>query len=150
MWILGHVTTALLTLDTDDEKPSANPREELWVLLGVIAPDLVDKPLGSIKILPAYHTVGHSVLTATCLWAISVTTESEGRFEHFCRGWTLHLAGDLPLAFSRWDDPEFFFWPVLRPTNDVDQSLSTYISEYMRSPWFLLEMLLCVAVWYRR
>lgn len=147
MWLLGHVASAILATESESGPEEADYRYAF--LLGAVAPDLVDKPLGGRGVLPAYHTIGHSFVTATCLWFVGAASADE-RVEWFWRGVMIHLAGDLPLAFDKWDDPAFFFWPVSRPTNDVERPVAEYVRDYATSPWFLLELLLCVLAWQRR
>lgn len=119
----------------------------LALLLGVLAPDVIDKPLGDREVLPAYHTVGHSLLTATGLVALARTVgRRDGLLRPFVAGYLVHIAGDLPLTLDRWDEPEFFLWPLLRPRNDVERPLAEYVADYATSPWFAFELLLLAVV----
>lgn len=141
MWPFGHLGAGMIAADLlgirDDTKLY------LALIAGSIAPDLVDKPLGRQDSIQAYHTVGHSVIVNSLLAAIVVRLTVPGsRIRMFTIGCFVHLATDFPLTFDKWDDPEFFFWPVLRPVNDVERPLSEYVSDYAASPWFLIELFL--------
>lgn len=137
--------TGLLAARWFDDEMSEEVTAAL--LLGVLAPDVIDKPLGARGVLPAYHTVGHSLLTAAGLAALARTAgRSDGLLRPFVAGYLVHIAGDLPLTLDRWDEPEFFLWPLLRPRNDVERPLEEYVTDYATSPWFAFELLLVALV----
>ncbi|WP_267643330.1 hypothetical protein [Haloarchaeobius amylolyticus] len=149
MWPLGHIATGIYTarrfaFDEDPTRYAAH-------LLGVVAPDVIDKPLGSREGAPAYHTVAHSLITASLLSICAYRWgERDGPFRAFAAGFLVHIAGDLPLTLDKWDEPEFFFWPLLRPVNTVSRPLEEYVADYITSPWFVLEILLAAFVFRSR
>lgn len=141
MWPPGHLGSAMLVADFLGIRDDAE--QYLALVAGSVAPDLVDKPLGSRDDVQAYHTVGHSVVVNSLLAAIVVRLTAPGsRVRMFVLGCFVHLATDFPLTFDKWDDPEFFVWPLLRPVNDVERPLAEYVADYATSPWFVLELLL--------
>jgi hypothetical protein len=83
-----------------------------WILIGAIAPDLVDGGL-SVVVYDTHHTgrgVAHSIL-AVVLVAVTVLLVTRGpvRLSLFglAVGWLLHLVGD-----GMWGAPETFLWPA--------------------------------------
>ena len=82
-----------------------------WILIGAIAPDLVDGALG----LVVYHGatgrgVAHSVLAVVVVAvAVLLLTRGQRRLSMFglAVGWLLHLVAD-----GMWAAPETFLWPA--------------------------------------
>jgi len=111
--------------------------------MGVLFPDFIDKPLGEINIVPAYHTVAHSLVTGSLIGIIAyMFGKKEGMLRSFAVGYLVHIAGDLLLTMGKWDKPEFFLWPLLRPNNPVSRPIKEYAIDYITSPWFIFELIL--------
>lgn len=149
MWPPGHLGAGIIVADllglTDDTE------RYLALVAGSVAPDLLDKPLGKRENIEAYHTVGHSVVVNSLIAAIVVRlTEPGSRIRMFVLGCFVHLTTDFALTFDKWDDPEFFVWPLLRPVNDVERPLAEYVADYATSPWFVVELLLVWLAFRRR
>ena len=86
-----------------------------FILLGAIAPDLVDGLLGVFFFEgPSGRWMAHSILAVVVVSvAIIVGTRGETRLAWFGLGvgWILHLVGD-----GMWSAPETFFWPAFGNT----------------------------------
>ena len=82
-----------------------------FILLGAIAPDLVDGFLGLFFFEgPAGRWISHSILAVVVVSVmIIVGLRGETRLAWFGLGvgWLLHLVGD-----GMWGAPETFFWPA--------------------------------------
>jgi len=81
----------------------------LFVLLGSILPDLIDKPLGLLVFgTPAMgRTFAHTLLFLLILAALALYTR-DIRVASLCGGVFAHLALDFI-----WQSPVIFFWPLL-------------------------------------
>lgn len=82
-----------------------------FILLGAIAPDIVDGALSLIW-FPEWQGRGiaHSILAVVIVAvAVLLATHGETRLAWFglAVGWLLHLVGD-----GMWDVPETFLWPA--------------------------------------
>lgn len=110
-----------------------------FILLGAIAPDLVDGVLGLFLFVgPAGRWIAHSILAVVVVSvAIILGLRGGTRLAWFGLGvgWLLHLVGD-----GMWGAPETFFWPAF----------GTDFSEVPREPYswdLLLHPLDHLATW---
>ena len=82
-----------------------------FVLIGAVAPDVVDALLGvTVFEGPSQRRIGHSLLAVVVLAvAIGVVFHGERRLAVFglAVGWLLHLVGD-----GMWNAPRTFLWPA--------------------------------------
>lgn len=141
MWPIGHLASGALVgrLMNIDSKSGSY----VALLIGTIFPDFVDKPLGTLQGVPAYHTVAHSLLTGGLLTSlVYMLSGKDSILRNFAVGYLIHIFGDLLLTFGKWDEPKFFFWPIVRPVNPVSRPIKEYIIDYVFSPWFLFELVL--------
>jgi LexA-binding, inner membrane-associated putative hydrolase len=82
-----------------------------YVLVGAVAPDLVDAALGLVWFDgPGGRWIGHSLLAVIAISiAVVIAFSGERRLAVFglAVGWLLHLAGD-----GMWNTPRTFLWPA--------------------------------------
>jgi LexA-binding, inner membrane-associated putative hydrolase len=82
-----------------------------FVLIGAVAPDIVDALLGvTVFDGPSEKRIGHSLLSVIVIAvAIVVAFDGERRLAVFgvAVGWLLHLVGD-----GMWNAPRTFLWPA--------------------------------------
>lgn len=141
MWPIGHIASGVLIERAVNSAPDSKAYAAL--LIGVLFPDIIDKPLGVLNVVPAYHTVAHSLFSGAFVTILGyVLGEEKGILHNFAVGYVTHILADLLLTMDKWDQVEFFFWPVLRPENTVNRAVSDYVADYMTSPWFALELVL--------
>ncbi|MFB6205948.1 MAG: metal-dependent hydrolase [Haloglomus sp.] len=115
-------------------------RGRLHCLIGAFLPDLVDKPLGALGLVPSFHTVGHSLLLAG---VAALVVAGTGRGEALLVGWVSHLAGDLPLAVPTYLD--HYVWPVAAPPAPPPEPPGSYVAGYVTGPAFAAELLVAGA-----
>jgi hypothetical protein len=104
-----------------------------FILLGAIAPDLVDGILGLFLFEgPAGRWIAHSILAVVFVSvAIIVGLRGETRLAWFGLGvgWLLHLVGD-----GMWGAPETFFWPAFG-TDFSQVPREPYSWDLLLHPW---------------
>jgi membrane-bound metal-dependent hydrolase YbcI (DUF457 family) len=89
------------------------------LLVGTQFPDLVDKPLAFVGVLPSGRTLAHSLFFAVVLLAVlRFVTRRYGRphlTTAFAFGHLAHLLGDVvnPVIAGRTGELTFLLWPVL-------------------------------------
>lgn len=98
-----------------------------WVILGLLAPDLIDKPVGRILLHRRFQSgrlIGHSLLLALGMVWVSVTRPAKNLFNPSCKmvieavaGLLVHLGMDWI-----WADSAVALWPAtgkfpVRPVN---------------------------------
>jgi hypothetical protein len=130
---LGHLALAVLAARIAGYRG----RAAAVLLVGAFLPDLVDKPLGALGLVPSFHTVGHSVFVLAAVGAVCIAT---GRGRPLALGWLSHLFGDLPLAIPRYLD--HYVWPALAPPAPPAEPVRGYVVGYATSPAFAAELLL--------
>lgn len=98
---------------------SPEGRKAVVLLVGVMFPDLVDKPLVLLGILEYGRSFAHSLITVSVIVGIvCLVAHRHGRFElgwTFGLGYLLHIPVDLygPLLTGNNPiDTAFLFWPV--------------------------------------
>jgi inner membrane protein len=105
LWHLG--TAALLTYVTLGRRRI----DYRFVLLGSVAPDLVDAVVGlAFDLEPSGRGIAHSLAAvAAVAVAILIATRGERRLGLFgvAVGWLLHLVAD-----GMWQAPQTFYWPL--------------------------------------
>ncbi|WP_071933148.1 metal-dependent hydrolase [Halodesulfurarchaeum formicicum] len=118
MWPWGHLAFAYLTYRgwSHLRGRAAIAGGTLGVLvLGALAPDLVDKPLAwTLSILPSGRSLAHSLLTAGALGAGSVLLlRNPGRRRQagvFLFGYVGHIVADAVPDLVAGDPEALFFW----------------------------------------
>ncbi|GAB3024627.1 metal-dependent hydrolase [Natronobiforma cellulositropha] len=87
-------------------------------IVGAALPDLLDKPLAALGVVPVGRTVGHSLLFAipllAAVWLLARASERETLALAFAVGYLSHLASDVPwhLLSGDYDELGFLLWPV--------------------------------------
>jgi hypothetical protein len=129
----GHVAISLLLARSFE----ADRRALALCLFGGIAPDLIDKPLFALELVPVAHTVGHSVLLVAVLAAVAVYNRA---LVPLALGWAGHVAADLVVAYPRF--LVNYAWPLLESRPTPDDPFLTYWIEYALGPLGALEVVL--------
>lgn len=130
---LGHLALAALAA----RLAGYRGRAAAVLFAGAFLPDLLDKPLGALGVVPSFHTVGHSVFVLAAVGAVALAT---GRGRPLVLGWLSHLLGDLPLAIPRYLD--HYVWPALAPPAPPAEPVRGYVAGYATSPAFAAELVL--------
>jgi membrane-bound metal-dependent hydrolase YbcI (DUF457 family) len=150
---LGHATLGYLlyvpfALLTDRRLPYGLTLGVL--LVGTQFPDLVDKPLAFVGVLPTGRTLAHSLLFAVVLLVVlRSVTRRYGRPNltiPFAFGYLSHLLGDVvvPLMAGRIGELTFLLWPVLPSPEYGADNVPPWIRivRFYASPEFSPELLL--------
>jgi hypothetical protein len=112
------------------------------LLVGTQFPDLVDKPLAFVGVLPSGRSLAHSLFFAVGLLVVlRFVTRRYGR-PHlavaFGFGHVSHVLGDLwrPIAEGRVGELAFLLWPVLPAPEYVADTVPPWIriTRYYASP----------------
>ncbi len=127
MYLLGHVGFSILALSLYNRaRGEATGRFRLWMIIGSMIPDLIDKPIGAI-FFSRGRWFGHSVLVLTALlfltlvlftWGSVVRDGEDGRGVVLIlyAGSLLHLVEDFGIRM------EVVLWPLLGPIDPMDVS----------------------------
>lgn len=123
----------------------------LWVVFGAALPDLVDKPLATVGLVPLYHSVVHSALFGSAFLAAWLVTRRTGtavaveRVLAVAIGWATHLGADaLHLVLNgRPGNAVFLLWPVVPTWDSIDASPALFVVRYLWTPSFYVE----VGIW---
>jgi membrane-bound metal-dependent hydrolase YbcI (DUF457 family) len=112
------------------------------LLVGTQFPDLVDKPLAFVGVLPSGRALAHSVFFATglfaVLWIVARRSDRPDLVAAFGFGHVSHLIGDAvnPVAAGRIGELTFLLWPVfparIYPSDDIAPWVR--IARYYASP----------------
>ena len=89
----------------------------LYLVAGSALPDLLDRPLYWLDLMPLAHTVGHSLLVALPVGALLVYRFGE-RGLAFTIGWVAHIATDvLNILVTQGPSiaPFYALYPLSRP-----------------------------------
>jgi hypothetical protein len=133
---LGHLGLALVLV----ERLTLDRRAAVVLLVGAALPDLIDKPLGELGVVGAYHTVGHSVFVGAGLGVAGVALRGRWWVPPLVVGWWSHLVCDLYVAV-----PDYlgqYVWPLGGPTPPPGETLAAYAARYVTTHWFGTELLL--------
>jgi hypothetical protein len=116
-----------------------------WLLVGASVPDLVDKPLAMAGITELFHSVGHSALLLP-LMAFVAATSRHGVV--LTVGWVSHLILDAAhiVINGRPSDALFLAWPVVISPDPLALPPLAFVSYYLWSPSFFIEVLVWLAV----
>ncbi len=132
----GHLAVSVLLSRPFDP----NRRALALCLAGAVVPDLVDKPLFALELVPVAHTIGHSVLTVALFALVAARYRP---LAPLVVGWAGHVAADLVVAY-----PAFlvnYAWPLLEPRPTPDDAFLAYWLEYAASGLGALEAVLVAA-----
>lgn len=125
MWPWGHVAVAYILYSLYSRgrfRRPPRPEPALAVLVGSQFPDIIDKPLAWVGVLPGGRTLAHSLLFATALIVVVYTAAfALDRVETataFVIGHLSHLLADVPMrAFLGYPHAtEFLLWPFFAPS----------------------------------
>jgi membrane-bound metal-dependent hydrolase YbcI (DUF457 family) len=120
------------------------------LLVGTQFPDLVDKPLAFVGLLPGGRALGHSVFFAVGLFvALWLVTRRYGR-PHltipFGFGHASHVVGDVltPVAAGRTGELTFLLYPVLPAPEYTGDNIAPWVRivRHYSSPELTPELLL--------
>jgi hypothetical protein len=115
---VGYLVLSVLARGWTDEPPTGV--STLWLVVGSVFPDLVDKPLAwSLGVLPSGTSVAHSVFVAVPV--VAVTLLLARRAGHtaaavgFGVGYLVHLPADAvyPAVVGGSVAPGVFLWPLV-------------------------------------
>lgn len=155
MYVPGHVAVALLL-----ERSALRARWGVatgFVVLGALAPDLLDKPIRALGWLPWGRTVGHSVwmLALLCLTTLLLRERDVAgwrRAAWFTLGVASHLAADLAadveagLVASGYVLSGWMLWPW----SDADHLQITSSPCLSANRWYTLVEAACIVELGRR
>jgi len=121
MWPWGHLAVGYLcyALVLRVRRRSVDGATALLLVVGTQLPDVVDKPLAWVGVLPAGRSLAHSLLVAVPLAALVLTIARRAdRLEPaagFVFGYGSHLFADSyrSLFAGQFEDLTFLLWPVL-------------------------------------
>lgn len=122
MWPWGHLGVGYLLYSLyarGQHRQPPQPEPALAAVLGSQFPDIVDKPLAWLGVLPGGRTLAHSLVFAgvaiVTVYATAVVYNRTKSATAFALAYLSHLVTDLPprvlLGFPR--GSEYLFWPVL-------------------------------------
>lgn len=136
---LGHLAVSVLLARARGYTDRAFGR----CLVGAVGPDLVDKPLVALGVVPVAHSVGHSVVVLGLAAGVIVALPRLRGWFPLIVGWAGHVAADLIVAY-----PKFlvnYAWPLLAPRPTPDDPVVAYWVEYALGPLGVLEAAVVVA-----
>lgn len=146
----GYLLYALFAWTTNHRLPYGVTLGAL--LLGTQFPDIVDKPLAFLGVLPSGRALGHSVFFALgvflLLWQISRRYGRPHLTVPFGFGHGSHLVGDIVVTdFSNAEqvgDLTYLLWPVLPAPEYATDSIAPWIRiiQYYQSPRLTPELVL--------
>lgn len=113
----------------------------LWLVVGAVVPDVVDKPLGMLGVTTLFHAVGHAGLLAVVLVPVALSGRSGLAV---ATGWLSHLCLDAVhvVVNGRPADALFLFWPVVSPPDPPAIPPGSFFWHYLGTPSFYLELLI--------
>lgn len=133
---VGHAAVAALLA----RWVAGDDRALALLAVGTALPDLVDKPLAALGLVPVTHTVGHSVLVVGGAALVAVRVRAVAPLVVGVAG---HVAADLVVAYPRF--LVNYAWPLLAPRAPPDDPVVAYWVEYALGPLGAVELLLVVA-----
>lgn len=130
-------------------------RATLAALLGAALPDLIDKPIAWLGVVPVGRTIGHSLLFVLPLVALGwLLARRAGERElgvAFAVGILSHIATDVPwhLVSGEYHELGFLLWPVTHmPEYTGTATLGTLAGVEVTTLWIEAVILVCgVALW---
>lgn len=124
------------------------------MVAGAALPDLVDKPLAMLGVIPAYHSVAHSALVslraAVALLLVRRRGDPSGvgRVAAVALGGGSHLLADAVhiITNGRPEDTVFLLWPVISEWDWIDAAPGTFAVQYVGTPSCYVELVIWAAV----
>lgn len=117
----------------------------LWLVAGAAAPDVVDKPLGTLGVFELYHSIGHSLFLALLLVPLALYSRV---WLAFAIGWASHLLLDAVhvVVNGRPGHVLAFLWPLAESTDPLGIPPGAFFRYYLWTPSFYLEFVLWAAL----
>lgn len=120
---------------------------QLYVILGAILPDIVDKPLGIMELTSHYHSFGHSIIFASMVLILSI--KYSPHILALTIGWITHVFMDAFHIFINRgiERTTFMFYPFMFPDkpeiqNGTVKFASNFWSNYIGTTSFYLEFVI--------
>lgn len=151
---IGYLALTLVSIRYWNDQPDGPTT--IAVIIGSLLPDFIDQSVAIIFGLATTRTLGHSLLFAMPLVAVSViVARIRGTHQRtagaFGLGYLLHLVADAvwPALLRIPSELEFLFWPVTpSPPYDGQKPLFALDALTITTLWFELPVLLIgAAVW---
>jgi len=143
---LGYFCYSLVTRARTCQPPDG--RGVVVLAVSTQFPDLIDKPLVTVGILPEGRALGHSLLFAIPLCSLVIALTRRTRDQTLAPavgiGYATHLLGDgLPaLIEGDWLQLSFLLWPVLSspdyPTESLAGNLRKLVNQVATFEWWML------------
>jgi hypothetical protein len=117
----------------------------LWLVVGAVTPDVIDKPVAMAGVTDLFHSLGHS--TALLILVVPIALYSRAGLAAAI-GWASHLLldGVHVVINGRPGDVLFLFWPVVRPADPLKLPPGEFLLYYLWTPSFFLELCLWIAL----
>lgn len=128
---LGYLLYVALTRVTDWRLPRGLTL--LALALGTQAPDLIDKPLTYVGVLPNGRSLAHSILIIVPVLVILTQVATIQGFKREARAFVVaigsHLIGDSYLLVLRreWAELGFLLWPVIPAIDYPEDDISPWV-----------------------
>lgn len=115
------------------------------LVAGAAAPDLLDKPLGTLGISELYHSIGHSVLLALVLLPLALYARV---WFAVAVGWASHILLDTVhvVVNGRPGHALAFLWPLAESADPLGIPPGEFFWYYLGTPSFYLEIVLWAAL----
>jgi hypothetical protein len=125
-----------------------------WIVAGAALPDLVDKPLAMVGVIPTYHSVVHSALLGVGFLVPLLLVRRRGgvptteRITGVILGWGSHLAADAAhlIINGRPENTVFLLWPVVDEWDSIDAGPVPFVVQYVGTTSFYVELVIWVSV----
>lgn len=108
--IFGHFTTSYVMFSF--LRPNYTSRELMGGVLCAYLPDIIDKSLYFLALVPYSRSIGHNIMIPLSLAALSYSFKKKSSFK---RIFEIISLGFIFHQFQDCMDPAMWFWPLLGP-----------------------------------